>query len=137
DGDADRVGAVDENGQILWGDQLMILFSRDVLAERPGATIVSEVKCSQTLYDDIEKHGGRAIMWKAGHSLIKAKMKEEHALLAGEMSGHIFFADRYFGYDDAVYAGLRLLEIAASLTPQGEAATRTSGLAVALGDVPK
>ena len=113
DGDADRVGAIDENGRILWGDQLMILFSRDVLAERPGAAIVSEVKCSQTLYDDIEKHGGRAIMWKAGHSLIKAKMKQEHALLAGEMSGHIFFKHRYFGFDDGIYSAARLLELVA------------------------
>jgi phosphomannomutase/phosphoglucomutase len=113
DGDADRLGAVDERGKILWGDQLMILFSRDVLAERPGAAIVSEVKCSQTLYDDIEKHGGRAIMWKAGHSLIKSKMKEEHALLAGEMSGHIFFRHRYFGFDDGIYSAARLLELVA------------------------
>ena len=113
DGDADRVGAVDEQGNILWGDQLMILFSRDVLAQHPGAAIVSEVKCSQTLYDDIEQHGGRAIMWKAGHSLIKAKMKEEHALLAGEMSGHIFFKHRYFGFDDGVYSSARLLELVA------------------------
>jgi phosphomannomutase/phosphoglucomutase len=113
DGDADRVGAIDENGLILWGDQLMILFSRDVLRERPGAAIVSEVKCSQTLYDDIEKHGGRAIMWKAGHSLIKAKMAEEHALLAGEMSGHIFFKHRYYGFDDGIYSAARLLELVA------------------------
>jgi len=113
DGDADRLGAVDEKGQILWGDQLMILFARDVLRERPGAAIVSEVKCSQTLYDDIEKRGGRAIMWKAGHSLIKAKMKEEHALLAGEMSGHIFFRHRYFGFDDGIYSAARLLELMA------------------------
>ena len=120
DGDADRIGAIDEKGNILWGDQLMILFSRDVLAERPGAAIVSEVKCSQTLYDDIEKHGGRAIMWKAGHSLIKSKMKEEHALLAGEMSGHIFFRHRYFGFDDGIYSAARLLElIARDGRPQG------------------
>jgi phosphomannomutase/phosphoglucomutase len=113
DGDADRVGAVDENGTIFWGDQLMLLFARDILKERPGATFVSEVKCSQTLYDDIEKRGGRAIMWKAGHSLIKAKMKEEHALLAGEMSGHIFFRHRYFGFDDGIYSAARLLELIA------------------------
>ena len=113
DGDADRLGAVDDRGKILWGDQLMILFSRDVLRERPGATIVSEVKCSQTLYDDIEKHGGRAIMWKAGHSLIKAKMAEEHALLAGEMSGHLFFKHRYYGFDDGIYSAARLLELVA------------------------
>ena len=111
DGDSDRLGAVDENGGILWGDQLMILFARDILAQHPGATIVSEVKCSQTMYDDIEAHGGRAIMWKAGHSLIKAKMKEEHALLAGEMSGHIFFKHRYYGYDDGIYSAARLLEL--------------------------
>jgi phosphomannomutase/phosphoglucomutase len=113
DGDADRLGAVDANGDVVWGDKLMILFSRALLAERPGAAILGEVKCSQTLYDDIAKHGGRPILWKTGHSLIKTKMKEEHALLAGEMSGHLFFADRYFGYDDAIYASLRLLEILA------------------------
>jgi len=111
DGDADRIGVVDQGGNIIWGDQLMIIFSRDILEHRPGATIIGEVKCSQVLYDDIEKHGGKPIMWKAGHSLIKSKMKEEGAVFAGEMSGHIFFADRYFGYDDAIYAGARLLEI--------------------------
>jgi phosphomannomutase/phosphoglucomutase len=111
DGDADRLGAVDANGDIIWGDKLMIVFSRAVLAAHPGAAILGEVKCSQTLYDDIKKHGGRAIMWKTGHSLIKTKMKEEGALLAGEMSGHLFFADRYLGYDDAIYASLRLLEL--------------------------
>jgi phosphomannomutase/phosphoglucomutase len=111
DGDADRVGAVDEKGTVLWGDQLMILFSRAVLAENPGAAIVGEVKCSKTLYDDIAAHGGRGIMWKAGHSLIKAKMKEEGALLAGEMSGHIFFANRWFGFDDGIYSSGRLLEL--------------------------
>ncbi len=111
DGDADRIGVVEKGGRIIWGDQLMIVFSRDVLKEHPGAKIIGEVKCSQALYDDIEKHGGVPIMWKAGHSLIKGKMKEEGALLAGEMSGHLFFADRYFGFDDAIYAGARLLEI--------------------------
>ena len=113
DGDADRLGAVDADGDIVWGDRLMILFSRALLADKPGAAILGEVKCSQTLYDDIAKHGGRPILWKTGHSLIKTKMKEEGALLAGEMSGHLFFADRYFGYDDAIYASLRLLEILA------------------------
>jgi phosphomannomutase/phosphoglucomutase len=111
DGDADRVGAVDEKGNVLWGDQIMILFSRALLAEVPGATIVGEVKCSFTLYDDIARRGGRAIMWKAGHSLIKAKMKEEKALLAGEMSGHIFFGHRWFGFDDGIYSSGRLLEL--------------------------
>ncbi|UJR80694.1 phosphomannomutase/phosphoglucomutase [Sandaracinus amylolyticus] len=113
DGDADRIGVIDARGDTLWGDKLMIVFARDVLARRPGAAILGEVKCSQTLYDDVAKHGGRPILWKTGHSLIKKKMKEEHALLAGEMSGHVFFADRYFGYDDAIYAALRLLEIVA------------------------
>lgn len=111
DGDADRIGAVDEQSNVLWGDRLMVVYSRDILATKPGSTIISEVKASQSLYDDIAKRGGRPIMWKAGHSLIKAKMKEESALLAGEMSGHMFFADRYFGYDDAVYASCRLVEI--------------------------
>lgn len=111
DGDADRIGVVDHLGNIIWGDQLLILFARDILKKNPGATIISEVKCSQNLYDDIARHGGRGIMWKAGHSLLKSKMKAEKALLGGEMSGHIFFADRYFGYDDAIYASGRLLEI--------------------------
>ena len=111
DGDADRIGVVDDQGNILWGDQLMILFSRQILAERKGAAIVGEVKCSQNLYDDIAAHGGRGIMWKTGHSLIKEKMREEGAALGGEMSGHLFFADRYFGYDDAIYASCRLLEL--------------------------
>ncbi len=111
DGDADRIGVADHLGNIIWGDQLMILFARDVLRNHPGATIISEAKCSQILYDEIAKHGGRPIMWRTGHSLLKRKMKEEKALLGGEMSGHIFFADRYFGYDDAIYASCRLLEI--------------------------
>ncbi|MFW5989143.1 MAG: phosphomannomutase/phosphoglucomutase [Desulfosudaceae bacterium] len=113
DGDGDRLGVVDENGRIVYGDKLMILFAREILSRKPGSVFVSEVKCSKTMYDDIEKHGGRAIMWKTGHSLIKTKMKEEQAALAGEMSGHIFFSDRYFGYDDAIYASCRLLELLA------------------------
>lgn len=113
DGDADRIGTVDERGVILWGDRLMVIYARDILAVKPGATILSEVKSSQCLYDDIKQKGGRGIMWKTGHSLIKAKMKEEKAALAGEMSGHMFFADRYFGYDDAIYASCRLIEILA------------------------
>jgi phosphomannomutase / phosphoglucomutase len=111
DGDGDRIGVVDENGRIIWGDELMILLSREVLRENPKATIIAEVKCSNTLYDEIEKLGGNAIMCKAGHSIIKAKMKEKNALLAGEMSGHIFFADKFYGFDDACYVGLRVLEI--------------------------
>jgi len=114
DGDGDRIGVVDNRGQLIYGDRLMIIFAREILSRKPGATFIGEVKCSQTLYDDIEKHGGRAIMWKTGHSLIKHKMKAEQAALAGEMSGHIFFADRYYGYDDAVYATCRLLEILAN-----------------------
>ena len=111
DGDADRIGVVTDQGKVLWGDELLLLFSRFILEKNPGAAVIGEVKCSQKLFDDIEKHGGKAIMWKAGHSLIKSKMKDERALLAGEMSGHMFFADRYFGYDDAIYASARLLEI--------------------------
>jgi phosphomannomutase/phosphoglucomutase len=111
DGDADRIGVVDDRGTIIWGDQLMIIFSRDILSRHPGAAIISEVKASKILYEEIEKLGGRPIMWKTGHSFIKKKIKEEKALLAGEMSGHIFFADRYFGFDDAVYSSARLLEI--------------------------
>ncbi len=113
DGDGDRIGVVDEKGRQIFGDQLMIIFSREILSRKPGAAFISEVKCSKTMYDDIEKHGGRAVMWKTGHSLIKQKMKEEGADLAGEMSGHMFFADRYYGYDDAVYAACRLMEILA------------------------
>jgi phosphomannomutase/phosphoglucomutase len=127
DGDADRVGAVDENGKIVWGDELMVAFSRAILRERPGATIIGEVKCSKRMYDDIARHGGRPIMWKTGHSLIKTKLKEEHAALAGEMSGHMFFADRYFGFDDAIYASFRLLEI---LSNEGR------GLGAILADLP-
>jgi phosphomannomutase/phosphoglucomutase len=111
DGDADRIGVVDEEGNVIWGDRLMIIFSRDILRNNPGAKIIGEVKCSQTMYDDISAHGGTPVMWKTGHSLIKEKMKKEQALLAGEMSGHLFFKDRYFGFDDAIYASLRLMEI--------------------------
>ncbi len=111
DGDSDRIGAVDENGKIIFGDELMIIFSRAVLKTNPGATIISEVKSSNRLYNDITKNGGNALMWKTGHSLIKSKMKETKAALAGEMSGHIFFADRWFGFDDAIYSSARLYEI--------------------------
>lgn len=111
DGDADRIGIVTEKGDMLFGDHLMMIFSKEILSRKPGAIIVGEVKCSQTMYDGIEKLGGKGIMWKAGHSLIKAKMKETGAELGGEVSGHIFFKDRFFGHDDALYASLRLLEI--------------------------
>jgi len=113
DGDADRIGAVDENGEVIYGDMLLLIFGREILSRKPGATIIGEVKCSQLLYDELNRLGGNAIMFKTGHSLIKAKMKQEHAELAGEMSGHMFFADRYFGYDDALYAACRLIEIVA------------------------
>jgi phosphomannomutase/phosphoglucomutase len=113
DGDADRLGAVDEQGNVLWGDQLMTIYAREILSRKPGATFIGEVKCSQVMYDEIRRLGGNAIMYRTGHSLIKAKMKEEHAELAGEMSGHLFFADRYYGYDDALYAACRLIEIVA------------------------
>lgn len=128
DGDADRIGAVDEKGDVLWGDRLLVVYARDVLAVKPGGAIISEVKASQSLYDDIAAKGGRPIMWKTGHSLIKAKMKEESAVLAGEMSGHMFFADRYFGYDDAVYASCRLIEILAK---------GTQPLSALVSDLPK
>jgi phosphomannomutase/phosphoglucomutase len=128
DGDADRIGAIDANGEIVWGDKLLIAFARSILERRPGAAVLGEVKCSQTLYDDIADKGGKPVLWKTGHSLIKSKMKEEHALLAGEMSGHLFFADKYYGYDDAVYAALRLVEL---IGAKGE------GLESILADVPK
>jgi phosphomannomutase/phosphoglucomutase len=111
DGDADRLGAVDGQGRILWGDQLLALFSRDVLERVPGSTIVFDVKCSQGLEEDIEAHGGKPLMWKTGHSIMKAKMKEEGAPIAGELSGHIFFGYGYYGFDDAIYGSLKLLEI--------------------------
>jgi len=114
DGDGDRIGAVDEKGNVVWGDQLLLIYAREILTRKPGATFIGEVKCSQVLYDELKKLGGNPIMWRTGHSLIKAKMKETHAELAGEMSGHIFFADRYYGYDDALYAACRLLEIVAA-----------------------
>ena len=111
DGDGDRIGVVDRKGHIIPADHLMMIFSRDLLTRHTGAKIIGDVKCSQALFDDIKTHGGNPIMWKSGHSLTKSKMQEEKALLAGELSGHIFFGERYFGYDDAIYAGARLLEI--------------------------
>ena len=113
DGDADRIGAVDEQGNVVWGDYLLLIYAREILTRKPGSTFIGEVKCSQVLYDELERLGGKPIMYKTGHSLIKAKMKEEHAELAGEMSGHMFFADRFYGFDDALYAAGRLIEIVA------------------------
>ena len=116
DGDGDRIGAVDGQGRILWGDQLLVLWARDVLKSRPGATIIADVKASQVLFDEIAKAGGQPMMFKTGHSLIKSKMAEIGAPLAGEMSGHVFFADTFYGFDDALYCGLRLLNIVAGAT---------------------
>jgi len=113
DGDADRIGALDESGNVIYGDMLLLIFGREILSRKPGATFIGEVKCSQVMYDKLAELGGNPIMYKTGHSLIKAKMKQAHAELAGEMSGHMFFADRYYGFDDALYAACRLLEIVA------------------------
>ncbi|NKB88008.1 MAG: phosphomannomutase [Acidobacteria bacterium] len=111
DGDGDRVGVIDESGEIVWGDRLTILLARDMLSRNPGATVIFDVKCSTVLADDIAAHGGRPLMWKTGHSFIKQKIREEKALLAGEMSGHLFFGENFYGHDDAVYAGAKLMEI--------------------------
>jgi phosphomannomutase len=115
DGDADRIGCVDDTGEILFGDQLLVLLARDVLAAHPGATIIADVKASQVLFDEVRLAGGVPLMWKTGHSLIKAKMAETGAPLAGEMSGHIFFADKWYGFDDALYAAVRVLGIVARM----------------------
>ena len=123
DGDGDRIGAIDGQGRILWGDQLLVLWSRDVLKSHPGATIIADVKASQVLFDEIARAGGKPLMWKTGHSLIKTKMAELNSPLAGEMSGHIFFADTFYGFDDALYCGLRLLDILAN-SPQSLAEMR-------------
>jgi phosphomannomutase/phosphoglucomutase len=128
DGDSDRIGVIDDKGKIIWGDILMVLFARDILHNNPGAAVISEVKASKLLYEEIEKLGGRPIMWKTGHSLMKKKIKEERALLAGEMSGHIFFADKFFGFDDAIYASARVLEILSRTEKK---------LSQLLGDLPK
>ena len=115
DGDADRIGVVDDTGQIMFGDQLMVLLARDVLRNHPGATILADVKASQVLFDEIAKAGGKPLMWRTGHSLIKSKMAETGSPLAGEMSGHIFFADHWYGFDDALYAAVRTLGIVARM----------------------
>jgi phosphomannomutase / phosphoglucomutase len=128
DGDADRIGVIDGSGNIIWGDQIMIVLSRAMLKKRPGAVIIGDVKCSQLMFDDIEKHGGNPIMWKTGHSLVKDKMRRENAILAGEFSGHIFIADDYFGFDDALYTTFRLVEI---MKKSGQ------GVAELLSDIPR
>jgi phosphomannomutase/phosphoglucomutase len=111
DGDGDRIGAIDDKGRIIWGDQLVAIFAGDILARRPGGTIIFDVKCSQGLEEHIKALGGKPLMWRTGHSIIKRKLKEEKALMAGEMSGHMFFADDYYGYDDAIYAAARLVAL--------------------------
>jgi len=128
DGDADRIGVVDDNGDIIWGDQILTIFAREVLKEYPGSPVIADVKSSKILFDDIKKHGGEPVMWKTGHSLIKKRMREIDGLLGGEMSGHMFFKDKYFGFDDAIYAAGRFLEI---LSQKNK---KTSEL---LADVPK
>ncbi len=128
DGDGDRIGVVDEGGRVIRGDMLMVLYAREVLREHPGAPIIGDVKCSQILFDEIERAGGRPVMVATGHSLVKAKMAEIKAPLAGELSGHIFFADRYYGYDDALYCSIRLLNIA-SVAP--------GPVSFLLGDLPR
>ena len=115
DGDGDRIGAIDGEGRVIWGDQLLMIYAQDLLQRRAGATIIADVKASRALFDHIAAHGGKPVMWKTGHSLIKSKMKETGAPLAGEMSGHVFFADTYYGYDDALYAGVRLIAASARL----------------------
>ncbi len=124
DGDGDRIGAIDGEGRVIWGDQLLMIYAEDLLKTRPNATVIADVKASRALFDHVAKHGGQPMMWNTGHSLIKSKMKETKAPLAGEMSGHVFFADTYYGYDDALYAGLRLIAASARL---GKSVTQLRG----------
>lgn len=128
DGDSDRIGVINNSGRIIWGDQIMIILARDILKRNPGAVVIGDVKCSQVMFDDIQKHGGKPVMWKTGHSLVKDKMRKEGAVLAGEFSGHIFIAENYFGFDDALYTSFRLVEI-----------MKTSGMGVdaLLSDIPR
>ncbi len=128
DGDADRIGIVDNRGKIIWGDRLMVLLGREILKEKKGGIVIGDVKCSQVMFDSIEAAGGRPVMWKTGHSLVKNKMRETGAVLAGEFSGHIFIADRYFGYDDAIYTTCRIIEI---LKKYGK------GIRELIGDLPE
>lgn len=134
DGDGDRIGAIDGEGRVIWGDQLLQIYAAAVLKERPGATVIADVKASQALFDRVAKLGGKPLMWKTGHSLIKAKMKETGSPLAGEMSGHIFFADHYYGYDDAPYAAVRLIEAATKL---GKSVTQLRGEMPAMVNTPE
>jgi len=125
DGDGDRIGAIDQSGEIIWGDQLLAILSEEILEELPGSKIIADIKCSQVLFDHIKKCGGDPVMWKTGHSLIKSKMVELDAPLAGEMSGHIFFKHKYYGFDDAVYVALRLINIVANFEGGLEALRKT------------
>jgi phosphomannomutase len=124
DGDGDRIGAIDGEGRVIWGDQLLMIYAEDLLGRLPNATVIADVKASRALFEHVERHGGKPIMWKTGHSLIKSKMKEVSSPLAGEMSGHVFFADTYYGFDDALYAALRLMAASARL---GKSVTQLRG----------
>ncbi len=134
DGDGDRIGAIDGEGRVIWGDQLLMIYAEDLLGKLPNSTIIADVKASRALFDHVETHGGRALMWKTGHSLIKSKMKEVSSPLAGEMSGHVFFADDYYGFDDALYAGVRLIAASARL---GRSITQLRGAMPALLNTPE
>ncbi|GAB5348869.1 phosphoglucomutase/phosphomannomutase PgmG [Alteriqipengyuania sp. 357] len=134
DGDGDRIGAIDGEGRVIWGDQLLMIYAQDLLKRHPGATIIADVKASRALFDHVAAHGGKPVMWKTGHSLIKSKMKETGSPLAGEMSGHVFFADTYYGYDDALYAGVRLIAASARL---GQSVTELRGSMPAMINTPE
>ncbi|QSB45293.1 phosphomannomutase/phosphoglucomutase [Tsuneonella flava] len=134
DGDGDRIGAIDGEGRVIWGDQLLMIYAEDLLSRRPGATVIADVKASRALFEHVAAHGGQPVMWKTGHSLIKSKMKETQAPLAGEMSGHVFFADEYYGYDDALYAAVRLMAASARL---GKSVTQLRGEMPALVNTPE
>jgi phosphomannomutase len=134
DGDGDRIGAIDGEGRVIWGDQLLAIFAEDVLARHPGATIIADVKASRALFDRVAELGGKPLMWKTGHSLVKSKMKETKSPLAGEMSGHIFFGDGYYGFDDALYAAVRLIAASARL---GKSVTQLRGEMPAMVNTPE
>jgi phosphomannomutase len=134
DGDGDRIGAIDGEGRIIWGDQLLMIYAEELLRRKPGSTIIADVKASRALFDSVAAHGGQPMMWKTGHSLIKSKMKEVSSPLAGEMSGHVFFADGYYGFDDALYAGIRLIAAAAKL---GKSVTQLRGEMPAMLNTPE
>jgi phosphomannomutase len=134
DGDGDRIGAIDGEGRVIWGDQLLMIYAEDLLAKLPGATIIADVKASRALFDHVAAHSGQPLMWKTGHSLIKSKMKEVSSPLAGEMSGHVFFAHEYYGFDDALYAAVRLIAASARL---GKSVTALRGAMPALVNTPE